>query len=87
MLQALTIKAAVKDSSTDSENAMLLMERGRESKIPATRGQHLCQALQKLAALPAVKPPLPTGMSPLMPVLHMSVTLHHQGASKALLEM
>ena len=60
-LQALTVKAAVEDPVTDRERAMLLIERGRESNNPTTRGQILSQALQKLAALPAIKPPLPTG--------------------------
>lgn len=67
-LQALTVKAAVEDPATDSERAMLLIERGRESRNPTTRGQHLSQALQRLAALPAIKPPLPTG--PATIVLH-----------------
>ncbi|DBA87841.1 TPA: hypothetical protein ACH3X1_004837 [Trebouxia sp. C0004] len=57
--QALTVKAAVEDPATEIERAVLLIERGRESKNPATRGQHLTKALQKLAALPAVHPPLP----------------------------
>ena len=67
-LQALTVKAAVEDPATDSERAMLLIERGRESRNPTTRGQHLSQALQRLAALPAIKPPLPTGST--VTVLH-----------------
>lgn len=60
-MQALTVKAAVEDPATDNERAVLLIERGRESKNPATRGQYLTKALQKLAALPAVKPPSPDG--------------------------
>jgi len=60
-MQALTVKAAVEDPATESERAVLLIERGRESKNPATRGQHLTKALQKLAALPAVQPPLSAG--------------------------
>ena len=55
------MKAVVEDPATESERAVLLIERGRESKNPATRGQHLTKALQKLTALPAIKPPSPAG--------------------------
>ena len=61
VLQALVIKTAVEEPESDSERAILLIERGRDSKAPATRAQYLSQALQKLAALPAVHVPKPTG--------------------------
>ena len=59
--QALLIKTAVEEPETDSDRAILLIERARDSKAPATRAQDLTQALQKLATLPAVQPPNPTG--------------------------
>ena len=61
-VQALSIKAAVEEPQTDSERAVLLIERARDSKGPASRAGHLSQALQRLAALPAVQPPKPTGI-------------------------
>ena len=61
--QALTIKTAFEEPEQDSDRAILLIERGRDSKARATRAQYLTQALQKLVALPAVQPPKPTGAS------------------------
>ena len=61
-VQGLTIKTAVEEPEADIERAVLLIERARDSKAPATRAGHLLQALQKLAALPAIKPPKPTGV-------------------------
>ena len=61
VFQALVIKTAVEEPETDIERAILLIERGRDSKAPATRAQYLSQALQKLATLPAVQVPKPTG--------------------------
>ena len=43
------------------EQAVLLIERARDSKAPAARAQHLAQALQKLSALPDAPPPKPSG--------------------------
>ena len=62
-VQALTVKTAVEDPETDSEQAVLLIERAKDSKAPATRAQYLLQALQRLTALPAVQPPKPAGVS------------------------
>lgn len=61
-VQALSIKAAVEEPQTDSKRAVLLIERARDSKGPASRAGHLSQALQRLAALPAIQPPKPTGI-------------------------
>ena len=61
-VQALTIKTAVEEPETDSERAVLLIERARDSKAPATRAHHLSQALQKLGALPAIQPPKLAGV-------------------------
>ncbi|KAL3147912.1 hypothetical protein ABBQ32_002622 [Trebouxia sp. C0010 RCD-2024] len=57
---ALTIKTAVEEPESDSERAVLLIERARDSKAPAARAQHLTQALQRLAALPDAPPPKPS---------------------------
>ena len=55
------MKTAVEEPETAQEQAALLLERAREAKSPAVRGQLLTKALQKLAALPAAKPPAATG--------------------------
>ena len=57
------IKTAVEEPESNRERAILLIEKGRDSRSAATRAQHLSLApgLQKLAALPPVQPPKPTG--------------------------
>ena len=69
-LQVLTIKTAVEDPETPQEQAVLLLERAREAKSPAARGQLLTKALQKLVSLPAVIPPVASGMPALALCLH-----------------
>lgn len=51
----------MEEPESNSEQAVLLIERARDSKAPAARAQHLAQALHKLAALPDVQPPKPAG--------------------------
>lgn len=62
--QVLAVKTAVEDPETQEERAILLLERAKEAKAPATRAQHLTKALTLLTALPSVKPPAATGSYP-----------------------
>ena len=73
MLQVLTIRNAPDAPTTDQEWEVMLFQRGRESKSPLARAHHLSSALQKLAALPPVTAPSPSGSWPLI-LSQISVT-------------
>ena len=62
--QVLAVKTAAEDPETQEERAILLLERAKEAKAPATRAQHLTKALTLLTSLPSVKPPAATGSYP-----------------------
>lgn len=58
----LTVKTAAEDPETPEEWAVLLLERAKEAKSNATRGQQLNKALQVLTNLPSVRPPAASGL-------------------------